>query len=455
MIGWLFDTSLAVAALMLLVLAVRGTVAHLFGAGWAYALWLLPALRIVLPPLHLLGNSFPSLLAAPAEAPIEAALVSAPAGTQSAFQWEPLLLASWLAGAAAVVLWQGWAYLAFTRRLGIGSQVQASFGQEIGIIESAQVDGPLAIGLLDRWIVVPADFTTRYSPQEQRLALLHERIHHEREDIFWNMVALAVLALNWFNPIAYVAFRAFRTDQELSCDATVAARASACERHDYARALVKSASRPGLIAACPLNHAGQLKRRLRMMKDHRRSPIRALGGAGALGALLLIGISVTETASVAATDIAPVAVSAVQPAAPASAQPPIAARTQAEAPRAEPQRDPSREAAPRAARPVEAPVPAAKASAAAEPAVPALPAPAAELASPSAVRRIVMLRLEGRDRLAMLAPYALAGRELQMVQAHVRRMRAADPAIKTELEKLLAARTERTEHVHHITLKDE
>ena len=42
MIDWLFETLFAVTALMLVVLAVRRPVANLFGAGWAYALWLLP-----------------------------------------------------------------------------------------------------------------------------------------------------------------------------------------------------------------------------------------------------------------------------------------------------------------------------------------------------------------------------------------------------------------------------
>ena len=141
------------------------------------------------------------------------------------------------------------------------------------------MQGPVALGLLDRRIVVPADFATRYSAEERRLALDHESIHHRRGDIWWNLVGLFILALNWFNPVAWLAFRAFRADQELACDAAVAAAASADARHDYARALIKSASRPGLIAACPLNHADQLKRRLKMMKDHRSSRARMLGGA--------------------------------------------------------------------------------------------------------------------------------------------------------------------------------
>jgi len=45
------------------------------------------------------------------------------------------------------------------------------------MIESAGVDGPLALGLLNRRIVVPTDFQTRYSDAERSLALDHERYH--------------------------------------------------------------------------------------------------------------------------------------------------------------------------------------------------------------------------------------------------------------------------------------
>jgi beta-lactamase regulating signal transducer with metallopeptidase domain len=321
--GWLIETGIAVTVLMLLVLALRRPVAHFFGAGWAYALWLLPALRIVLPPLHMFGDALPSLWRSAPAAPVTASAASAFTAAP-AFDWQPVLLAVWMVGAALMVLWQVWSYLSFVRRLGIGSQVQASLAHEIGVIESPSVDGPLAIGLLDRWIVVPTDFTTRYTPQEQRLALEHERTHHRREDIFCNMLALGVLALNWFNPVAYFAFRAFRADQELSCDAAVAARASAAERHDYARALVKSASSPGLIAACPLNEAGQLKRRLKMMKAHRRGRLRAVAGSSAVAAIVLAGISVTESAGVAAPQPAPASPVAVAAPARAPSAAPIA-----------------------------------------------------------------------------------------------------------------------------------
>jgi hypothetical protein len=181
------------------------------------------------------------------------------------------------------------------------------------------VDGPLALGILKRLIVQPLHFARRYNVAERRLAMEHELIHHRRGDIWFNMAGLLILAANWFNPIAWFAFHAFRSDQELACDAAVAKRASGEERHDYARALVKSASRPGLIAACPLNPADQLKHRLRMIRAHRDGTARNAGGLAAFAILLVGGLSLSGAAR---------PVEAVQPMllaeAPASA--PVAAR---------------------------------------------------------------------------------------------------------------------------------
>ncbi|MFC3214090.1 hypothetical protein [Novosphingobium panipatense] len=51
MIDWLTDTLVATGVLMGLVLAVRRPVARWFGPGAAYALWALPMIRLVIPPL--------------------------------------------------------------------------------------------------------------------------------------------------------------------------------------------------------------------------------------------------------------------------------------------------------------------------------------------------------------------------------------------------------------------
>ncbi|MDB5693525.1 MAG: hypothetical protein JWO81_2588 [Alphaproteobacteria bacterium] len=288
MTSWLLQTLVAISLLILLVLALRQPVARLFGAGWAYSLWLIPALRLVLPALPWPVRDLPYSVAVliPATSEVIAPL-PASAGPG---QWVPFLLATWAGGAVIFVILQWLGYRAFLRRLN-GSARPARPPRYGGIATfvSRMVEGPLALGLFEPRIVLPADFSRRYSPGERRLAMEHELTHHRHRDIWWNMAAIAVLAANWFNPLAWFAYRAFRADQELACDAAVAARATIEERCDYARALVKSAGGPGVIAACPINGAGALKRRLRMLRGHRASRTRSAGGLAALTTMALIG----------------------------------------------------------------------------------------------------------------------------------------------------------------------
>jgi bla regulator protein BlaR1 len=312
---WLGETLVAVTALMLLVLALRGAVARAFGAGWAYALWAIPAARLVLPPIGLVSLSF-----SPAGSLIPPAggVTALPPAEAGPGQWVPFMLASWAGGAVIFLILQWLGYRAFLRRLRSDARpARPAFYEGIATLVSRVVEGPIALGLLRRLIVIPADFTRRYSPSERRLAMAHERAHHRRGDLWWNVAALVFLAANWFNPVAWIAFRAFRSDQELACDAAVAARASAHERCDYARALVKAATRPGVVAACAMSDTGGLKRRLRMIASHRASPIRSAGGFGALLTVALAGFAV-------AADHAP-------PPAPPTARPQLASAVAAPA----------------------------------------------------------------------------------------------------------------------------
>lgn len=289
MSAWLLQNMAAASLIMLIVLAIRIPVARAFGAPWAYALWLLPLARLVMPPLPASGAGLP-LPSLALLVPVGGDAAAAAPGAGGGWDIVPLLLALWIAGAAVFLVVQFLAYRGFLARLSLASRSAGAF-RGLPLIESESVEGPIAVGLLDRRIVVPADFATRYSEAERRLAAEHEYVHHRRGDIWWNLAALAVLALNWFNPIAWIAFRAFRSDQELACDAAVASGAGDEDRHAYATALIKSASRPGLISACPLNHADQLKRRLKMMKTHRSTRLRSLGGAAALVVIAGAGLS--------------------------------------------------------------------------------------------------------------------------------------------------------------------
>ena len=292
MTGALAETLVGFHVALAFVLLVRQPVARYCGAGWAYAFWILPLARIVVPPHYVLPPaSAPSSLAylAPQIGEVAAPLPS----TDSSEQWMPLLLALWAMGAALFILWQCIAYWRLARAVTRSGRSRSPFGRW-RVVETQALSVPVAMGFFGRRIVLPADFDHRFTPAERALALEHEAVHLGRGDLWWNMAALTLLALNWFSPLAHWAFRAFRADQELACDAVVAARAGAAGRYAYAAALVKSASQPGLIAACPLNHAAQLKRRLKMMQTHGGGRVRAIGGGLAAAGFLVLGLGLSS-----------------------------------------------------------------------------------------------------------------------------------------------------------------
>ncbi|WP_414899630.1 M56 family metallopeptidase [Sphingomonas flavalba] len=296
MSGWIVETLIATTVLMLVVLLLRGPMARRFGPRVAYALWLLPAIRMVLPPLPTTAVPHPIAALPPLfdiEIVREAALA---APVTPAFDWAAVLLTLWLAGAVVHFLWHLGAYSLFVRRvIGRSTPLPMLDRDGIEVCASRAVRGPFATGIFIKTIVLPHDYRRRYDADELRLAMAHEAQHHRRCDMSANLVALIILSVHWFNPIAHRAHRAFRVDQELACDAVVLATATSFERHAYGLALLKSTCDRLPVAACALGAGDDLKRRLKMMGHDK--PGRGTVRCGTALALLLTGGGLLLTAS--------------------------------------------------------------------------------------------------------------------------------------------------------------
>lgn len=294
MSGWIIETLIASTLLMLLVLAIREPVSRRFGPRIAYALWLLPALRMVLPPV-------PQSWGAAEVAPVSKVAVmigqAAPAAPSTTTSWVLALAAVWAIGTLGFLGW----HLASYRRF--AAQVRRDCAplcdHDAFVVQASPVvRSPLAFGVLGKMVVVPADFADRYDAAEQRFALEHEVTHHRRGDLIANLAGLAVLALHWFNPVAHIAWRAFRLDQEAACDAMVLQGATVEDRHAYGTALVKSATGGVPLAACTMTAKTGLKTRLRRIVEGKLAPMR--GGAAVAGMLVVGGLAVTASTGIAA-----------------------------------------------------------------------------------------------------------------------------------------------------------
>ena len=157
----------------------------------------------------------------------------------------------WFAGAAAVSLW-----------LLLGSRKQKRKLKALPDSRDAALLAELEavkvlVGVNDKVRIcikegVETTFLTRMRGQyvialesgfdaaERRQVLLHELTHLKHGDLGGNQSAALILAICWWNPVIWLAFRRFRRDMEIYCDYD-AARLSG-DKKAYAATLVKAAA---------------------------------------------------------------------------------------------------------------------------------------------------------------------------------------------------------------------
>lgn len=308
---WVAETLIATTLLMALVMMLRRPVARWLGAGAAYMLWALPLARMLMPALPSAVDPSPLHLAVD-QAGLAAMLDAAPAATvaaatpvpaEAAFPWLETGITLWFIGMLLFLLVQAMGYARFRRHMLDGA---TDLGQEgrIRLITSPNASGPLAFGLFHPYIVLPTDFGLRYDAQEQDMAIAHERAHHERGDLIANMVALLLLAVHWCNPVAWLAYRAYRTDQETACDARVLSLYGRESAHAYGRAILKAAGGRQFAAACHLTRVTALKGRLKMLSNHDMSLRRISWGMAAVALVTATGLALTASGTRAAQQMA-------------------------------------------------------------------------------------------------------------------------------------------------------
>jgi beta-lactamase regulating signal transducer with metallopeptidase domain len=265
---YIVQTTFAVTLLIGAVLLVRRPFATAFGAKAAYALWAIPFLRLIMPPMPANWTLF-GLLTRPDTATPETVirltdpLLWQPTGfasgaahqtltlsntfspisaaPQNAFNLPvsleamlPFILSLWALGmlaafartlirqrqAAALILAESHNISPALVTLAKETQMQLGLTKcNIAIKTSLLSSGPLVTGLIRPTVLLPEWFEDDYTITEQRFALMHEMMHVKRGDIFALYAANLALALQWFNPLAWLALRAFRADQEAACRA--------------------------------------------------------------------------------------------------------------------------------------------------------------------------------------------------------------------------------------------
>jgi beta-lactamase regulating signal transducer with metallopeptidase domain len=335
MTAWLTDTLLYSGLLIALVLLVRRPAAGWFGPKLAYALWALPALRLVLPPIELPASMAPQQPQLGDQALMALAMTadtSPAAAPPPTPLWEraDVWLALWLVGAVLFLAWRIVGYRNMRRELLAEARPVGNVGR-IRLVETPAISSPVAFGVRDRVVALPPLFMAMEDRAARDLAIAHELAHHRGHDIAANFAAQPLLALHWFNPLAWIGWRAMRRDQEAACDARVLEGCGREQRAAYAGLIAGFAAGPrlalGAPMACPIIGEKSIIHRLRSLNMSDVSPRRRMLGrllfAGGALALPLTASFSYAAAQESAVEPVPVAPSAA-PEAPLPPAPPPA-----------------------------------------------------------------------------------------------------------------------------------
>lgn len=110
---------------------------------------------------------------------------------------------------------------------------------------SEKVTSPAVYGIIRPKIILPLP----YKDRDIELIIQHEKTHIRGLDNLWRMIAFMVVAVHWFNPLAWMFLRALLADLELSCDERVLVKLGANRSKEYATALLECRQGPTVFAS--------------------------------------------------------------------------------------------------------------------------------------------------------------------------------------------------------------
>lgn len=317
MLLWIISANILIIAILICRRLLKGRV----WCGVRYALWLLVALRLLIPvsPLsnvlsvdNLLPESWTAQegLPLPVNSPAAGGTYSQPMGNlslqpvnkphadrsdntsvgkpyqetatfpvekeEAKLHVETVVGAIWLAGSCALALWlvavNGiFRYKVSRSRKRIDNvkhlqrQLTGGKGRLLPVYVTQQVNTPCMYGLLR-----PAIYVTPMVADDLWLlamVLRHEHTHYRHGDHIWAVVRALCLCVHWFNPLVWVAVRLSRQDGELACDEGVLRQLDRESRVGYGEALLALSTGEGSALHRSMNLATSMSGTKRQLKE--------------------------------------------------------------------------------------------------------------------------------------------------------------------------------------------
>lgn len=197
--------------------------------------------------------------------------------------WVLLGAILWAAGVAALLIHGISGFIRMQRRVATAVRLEGN------VYEADNIRSPFILGMVRPRIYIPFGL----AEGERSYILQHEKIHLRRRDHLVSVLGYAVLAVHWFNPLAWLAYALMARDMEMSCDEKVLSTAGPDMVQAYSLSLLSFAANRRFSGGAPLAFGETgIRERIRNVLRFRHAPKRV-----ALPAAVLCAAAVAACAA--------------------------------------------------------------------------------------------------------------------------------------------------------------
>ncbi|MFT4810095.1 MAG: bla regulator protein BlaR1 [Paraglaciecola sp.] len=296
MINWLIEQQIVISFLLLTLITLEAKAMKNLGAEVIYALWLLV-------PLLLIANNLPRDVISVDDKSIYRFIVEIGVATNTeniGLNW----ILIWFSGCFAILSLAAIAQWKIYRIAHFGSrkvELGIALPNTLTVVKNNQLSSPILSGIFKPTLLIPECFHSQFSVRQQHLMINHELVHFRRGDNLYNLFALLLVAVFWFNPLSWLAYRAFRRSQELACDAVVLKQSTTEDKISYSKALVQCAehSLHSFSIYSPYGEKHTMFKRIASIKNPTKIKPAFIGLSIALASTLLAGVAIANLAETA------------------------------------------------------------------------------------------------------------------------------------------------------------
>jgi len=144
------------------------------------------------------------------------------------------------------------------------------------VYECDAIRSPFVIGIVSPRIYLPF----RLNETQQQCILAHERYHIKRKDYLIKDFAYLLVMVYWFHPLVWAAYRLMCIDMEMSCDEKVISQFTVELRKEYSRLLLAFAVNKRQFSVRPLAFGEEniMERIKNILNDKKTAQWKLIGG---------------------------------------------------------------------------------------------------------------------------------------------------------------------------------